>query len=68
MNELNLPKDVANRIERRWAARFGPLLGRQRSPSAPNVRRRLELRKGRPADTAAHIDQWANSSGLQPSK
>ncbi len=26
------------------------------------------LRKARRADTAAHIDDWANSSGLRPPK
>jgi hypothetical protein len=26
------------------------------------------LRKASQADTAAHIDQWANSPGLQPPK
>lgn len=26
------------------------------------------LRKARQADTACHLDDWANSSGLQPPK
>ena len=26
------------------------------------------LRKARQADTAAHLDEWANSTGLQPPK
>jgi len=26
------------------------------------------LKRARQADTAAHIDEWANSSGLQPPK
>jgi hypothetical protein len=26
------------------------------------------LRKARQADTASHIDEWCNSSGLQPPK
>lgn len=35
-------------------------------PSGPE--RDQMLKKARQADTAAHIDEWANSPGLQPPK
>jgi hypothetical protein len=36
----------------------------QRLPSGPE--RDQLLKKARQADTASHIDEWANSPGLQP--
>ena len=32
----------------------------------PGIARDNLLRKARQADTAAHLDEWANSTGLQP--
>jgi hypothetical protein len=32
----------------------------------PGLERQDLLKKARQADTAAHIDDWANSPGLQP--
>jgi hypothetical protein len=34
----------------------------------PGVEQDDMLRKARQADTAAHLDEWANSPGLQPPK
>ena len=34
----------------------------------PGPERDALLKKARQADTASHIDEWANSSGLQPPK
>jgi hypothetical protein len=34
----------------------------------PGPERDALLKKARQADTASHIDAWANSSGLQPPK
>jgi hypothetical protein len=36
--------------------------------SPPGEERAGLLKKARQADTAAHIDEWINSSGLQPPK
>ena len=35
---------------------------------APGLERDEIMKKARQADIAAHIDEWANSSGLQPPK
>ena len=35
---------------------------------APGIERDDLLRKARQADTASHLDEWANSPGLQPPK
>ena len=34
----------------------------------PGPEKEQMLRKARQADTAAHLDDWANSSGLRPPK
>ena len=34
----------------------------------PGPEREDLLKRGRRADTASHIDDWANSTGLQPPK
>jgi hypothetical protein len=34
----------------------------------PGIARDDLLRKARQADTASHLDEWANSPGLQPPK
>lgn len=34
----------------------------------PGPEKEQMLRKARQADTAAHLDDWVNSSGLQPPK
>jgi hypothetical protein len=38
------------------------------SKLAPSVERDDMLRKARQADTASHLDDWANSPSLQPPK
>jgi len=35
---------------------------------APGLKRDAFLRRARQADTASHLDDWANSSGLQAPK
>jgi hypothetical protein len=35
---------------------------------APGPQKELYLRRARQAETAAHIDDWLSSSGLQPPK
>jgi hypothetical protein len=35
---------------------------------ASGLERDATMKKSRQADIAAHIDEWANSSGLQPPK
>jgi hypothetical protein len=35
---------------------------------SPGIERDELLRKARQADTASHLDEWANSPGLQPPK
>ncbi len=39
---------------------------KQAEKAPPGPRRDDLLKKARRADTAAHIDDWANSPGLQP--
>jgi hypothetical protein len=39
---------------------------RDKAASLHGTEREELLRKARRADTAAHIDDWLNSSGLQP--
>ena len=34
----------------------------------PGLAKEDLLRRARQADTAAHLDEWANSAGLQPPK
>ena len=41
---------------------------REKAKSVAGVERDELLKKARRADTAAHIDDWANSPGLQPPK
>ena len=41
---------------------------RTKAKIASGLERDVLLRKARRADTAAHIDAWANSPGLQPPK
>jgi hypothetical protein len=41
---------------------------RARAKQVAGSERDALLRKARRADTAAHIDDWANSPGLQPPK
>jgi hypothetical protein len=42
---------------------------REKADHMPSCHERDELlRKARQADAAAHIDDWANSPGLQPPK
>ena len=39
---------------------------KQAAQIAPGAERDDMLKRARQADTAAHIDEWANSTGLQP--
>ena len=41
---------------------------RDKANSLTGSERDLLLKKARQADTAAHLDEWANSPGLQPPK
>jgi ClpP class serine protease len=41
---------------------------REKAKSLGGLEREELLKKARQADTAAHIDAWANSPGLQPPK
>jgi hypothetical protein len=44
-------------------------LAREKAEQLPPGEERVDLlKKTRQADTAAHIDEWINSSGLQPPK
>jgi hypothetical protein len=44
-------------------------LAREKAEQLPPGEAREDLlKKARQADTAAHIDEWINSSGLQPPK
>jgi hypothetical protein len=44
-------------------------LAREKAGQLPSGEERADLlKKARQADTAAHIDEWLNSSGLQPPK
>ena len=44
-------------------------LAREKAEQLPPGEERVDLlKKARQADTAAHIDEWINSSGLQPPK
>lgn len=38
------------------------------SQLAPGPEKDELIRRARQADTASHLDEWANSSGLQPPK
>ena len=40
----------------------------QASLLPPGQERELLLKKARQADTACHLEDWANSAGLQPPK
>lgn len=41
---------------------------REQAQSATGPEREELIKKARQADTAAHIDEWASSPGLQPPK
>ena len=47
---------------------FAEELKAKASELRPGPEREALLRKARQADTACHIDEWANSPGLQPPK
>ena len=49
-------------------ASFAKLTREKASLLGPGAERDELLRKARRADTAAHLDDWATSSGLQPPK
>jgi hypothetical protein len=47
---------------------FADELKAKASELRPSAERDALLRRARQADTASHIDEWANSPGLQPPK
>jgi hypothetical protein len=47
---------------------FAEELKAKASELRPGPERDALLKRARQADTAAHIDEWANSPGLQPPK
>ena len=47
---------------------FAQEFRQQASQLPPGPEREQMLKKARHADTAAHLDDWANSSGLQSPK
>jgi hypothetical protein len=49
-------------------ASFAEEARQQASELRPGPEQDALLKKARQADTASHIDEWANSSGLQPPK
>ena len=49
-------------------AEFARQARERASKLPPGVLREDLLRKARRADTAAHVDDWMNSPGLQPPK
>ena len=49
-------------------ASFAKLTREEASLLRPGAERDELLRKARRADTAAHLDEWVNSPGLQPPK
>lgn len=57
------PKSLKDRL-----AEFAAGVRKATDELSPNARRDEALRKRRLSDIAAHIDGWANSSGLQTPK
>lgn len=57
------PKSLKDRL-----AEFAAAVRKATDELSPNARRDEALRKRRLSDIAAHIDGWANSSGLQTPK
>ena len=51
----------------RLASRAEEIRG-QAAKLSPGAERDALLKKARRADTASHLDDWANSPGLQPPK
>lgn len=49
-------------------ASFATLAREKAARLRPGAERDELLRKARQADTAAHLDEWASSPGLQPPK
>jgi hypothetical protein len=47
-------------------AKFAHEVRAKASQLRPGPEQELLLKKARQADTAAHLDEWANSPGLQP--
>lgn len=54
----------ANSLKERLAS-FAHEVRRKASQLPPGPEKEQMLRKARQADTAAHLDDWANSSGLR---
>jgi hypothetical protein len=49
-------------------ASFAEEIKKRASELRPGPERDALLKRARQADTASHIDEWANSPGLQPPK
>ena len=47
---------------------FAESLREEADALEPGFAKENLLRRARQADTAAHLDEWANSAGLQPPK
>lgn len=60
---FKLPQSFEDRLVA-WAER----VRKQAEKLAPGAARDELLKKASQADTAAHLDHWANSPGLQPPK
>nr|WP_298108557.1 hypothetical protein [Bradyrhizobium sp.] len=56
-----------NSLKERLAS-FAQNVRRQASHLPPGPEREQMLRRARRADTAAHLDEWVNSPGLQSPK
>jgi hypothetical protein len=49
-------------------AAFAKDVREKASPLPPGIEKDDLLRRARQADTASHLNEWANSPGLQPPK
>jgi hypothetical protein len=63
---MSQPKQTISLKER--LASFAKEVRTKASRLPPGDERDTLLKKARQADTAAHLDKWANSPGLQPPK
>ena len=63
MKRLHLPQTISLKIR---LASFAKEVREKAALLRPGPEKDALLRKARQADTAAHIDDWANSPGLRP--
>jgi hypothetical protein len=64
MTERRRPKQATSLKDR--LAAFAEKARGKASQLSPGPERKDLLKKARQADTAAHLDAWANSPGLRP--